>query len=250
MLSVPINPADGRLARLGERLRYLRERQSATTGRKVYQRDAAKIAGINEGTYRSYEYGRAQLPEAAAKALAAEWGLTWRDFYAVGSRKDGGKNQNDVSEPLAPAPQLLVPIPFVGIIGANSKADWKSPIDAEEMIDVPPEMATPRGPSARFACIIEGDSCYDLLWPEDIAVFHAHRVPRIGQIMVHRSPGPDGLVTVKQIKHDGRGYILHPLNPAYEDQPADGDVLGYLVGIVRHIRSKRVTVYDEHGITP
>ena len=51
-------------------------------------------------------------------------------------------------------------------------------------------------------------------------------------------------------EHDGRAFYLHPLNPAYEDSPAEGVVVGYLVGIVRMAGSKKVTVYDATGIIP
>ena len=206
-----------RLQMLGEHLRTIREKQEEKQGRRIYQR------GI------------------------AEWGIGWQEFYRVGGEET--RSKWEVSAPMMPIPKLLIPIPFVGNVGANSKVDWLDPVETGESIDVPNEMATPLGPtSVRFACTIVGDSCYDLLWPGDTAVFHVHRTPRIGQIMLFRSF--DNHVTVKQIKHDGRQFFLHPLNPAYDDEPAQGQVVGYLVGIVRMMGSKKVTVYDAHGITP
>jgi SOS-response transcriptional repressor LexA len=61
---------------------------------------------------------------------------------------------------------------------------------------------------------------------------------------------PEKSITIKELKHDGKGFILHPLNPAYEDVPALGTCLGYLVGIVREVGSRKVTVYDSTGIRP
>lgn len=240
-MSVVAEYSSTRLSKLGERLRQLRESYSDRRGIRFTQRDAAKVAQVNEATYRGYEYGRSQIPEEAARRLAAEYGVEWREIYAL--------QDADVSAPKLPVPNILVPIPYVGNVGANSKADWLNPVETGEYVEVPPEMATPSGPtSLRFACTIVGDSCYDLLWPGDVAVFHKSEVPRIGQVMLFRSN--DNLVTVKQIKHNGREFILHPLNPAYDDVPAIGCVVGYLVGIVREQGSRRVTVYDSHGITP
>lgn len=41
----------------------------------------------------------------------------------------------------------------------------------------------------------------------------------------------------------------HP-GVAYPDTPAEGDCLGYLVGVVRRWGSKEITVYDPNGIQP
>ena len=231
---------------LGERLRTLREQRGANEGRKLYQRDVAKMLDIKEETYRSYEYGRAQLPEDKAKRLAAEWGISWKSFYDA----TGLKPHREVSEFLAPEPQVLANVPFVGNVGANSKVDWLDPIEAAEFVEVPPEMATARGPqSLRFACKVVGDSCFDLIWPEDLCIFHKSDIPKIGAMVLYRSF--DDHVTIKQLKHNGTDYYLHALNSKYEDVPVDGGVqVGYLVGIIRQQGSKRVTVYDPNGITP
>ena len=126
---------ESRLVKLGDRLRYLREEHAKKINRKVYQRDAAKTAGVDEGKYRSYEYGRAQLPEPAARALAAEWGIGWQEFYKIDGVRS--RRRDEVSEPMIPIPTLLIPIPYVGNIGANSKADWLDPIETGETVDVP-----------------------------------------------------------------------------------------------------------------
>ena len=234
------------LKMLGEKLRTLREERGRQQGRKLYQRDVAKLLSIKEETYRSYEYGRAQLPEDAAKTLGAEWGIQWKEFY----RATGLKPPQESGQFFAPVPLINPEIPFVGNVGANSKVDWMDPTEAEEMIEVPSEMATARGPkTVRFACRVIGDSCYDLVWPDDLCVFHKSDVPKIGAIVLYRSF--ENTVTIKQMKHDGKDYILHPLNPKYVDEVIDGgEQVGYLVGIIRQHGSKKVTVYDETGITP
>jgi SOS-response transcriptional repressor LexA len=236
------------LKMLGEKLRTLREERGRVQGRKIYQRDVAKLLRIKEETYRSYEYGRAQLPEDKAKALGAEWGVQWQEFYKVTGLKPS--TASEIGAYYTPEPELLPEIPFVGNVGANTKVEWMDPTEIEETIPVPQEMATARGPkSLRFACRIVGDSCYDLLWPGDLCVFHKEIVPKIGKMVFYKSP--ENKVTVKQLKHDGSDYVLHPLNPKYEDEVDEGgEQIGYLVGIVRIHGSKKVTVYDETGIVP
>jgi len=89
---------------------------------------------------------------------------------------------------------------------------------------------------------------FDLLWPGDVVVFHADKVPRIGKVVCYKSF--ENKVTVKVLKHNGTSYILHPLNPSYEDVEARGECMGYLVGIVREQGTRRVTVFDSTGISP
>lgn len=60
-------------------------------------------------------------------------------------------------------------------------------------------------------------------------MFKASEFNQVGKIIVHRSG--DGRLTIKQLSHDGQNYVLHPLNPKYEDEIADGCQLGYLVGV-------------------
>lgn len=170
-------------------------------------------------------YGTAKVPE---KALA-----------------DARKMLAEVSSPLAVAAQLLVPIPMIGNLSASCRADWTDPMSSEDWEYVPPEMADTKG---RFAARIEGDSMYDLLWPDDIVVFQSQTVPKIGCVIIFRSF--DGLITCKQLIHTGKDYVLHALNPSVPDEPANGTMVGYLVGIVRQQGSRRVTVYDAHGIRP
>lgn len=225
----------------GERLREMREAVGAKRGKKLFQREVATALEVNEDTYRSYEYDKAQLPEDLARKITAKygswWSRTWRWFY-IGA-------DDEVGMPQAPAAQLLVPIPFIGSIGASAPVDWTDPLESEDLEEVPPEMAEIAG---RFCCRVLGDSCYDLLHPGDLAVFQSDHVERLGKMVIHRSP--DKRVTVKQLKHDGERFILHPLNPSYKDEPATGRILGYLIGIVRQSGSRRLTVYDRYGISP
>ena len=237
---------------LGEKLRETREAQVSKAGKKVYQRDAANVLAVHEDTYRAYEYGRAILPEKHAKVLALEWGMDWKEFYVPSppSKTKPRLPYHDVSAPSHPEPVSEVDIPFVGSVGANSKVDWLDPIeDTNDMIPVPAEMATAKGPkSLRFCSHIVGDSCYPLLLPDDLVVWHKYNIAKIGHVMLFRST--DMRVTVKQVQYIEGEFILHPLNPKYQDEKAEGTVLGYLVGIIRKQDGMKITMYNPDGIIP
>lgn len=179
---------------------------------------------IGRETYKNWEHGTT-IPQDivdAATRIGAEVGL-----------------------PRIAVPRLNIPIPFIGAIGACSEVDWTDIFASDDLEFVPPEMGDPKG---RYACKVQGDSMYDLLWPEDICVFHASDVPKLGCVCMYRSN--KNQVTIKLLKHDGEQFILHPINPSYEDTPVppDGVVLGYLVGIVRTEGLRKTTLYDPSGI--
>lgn len=242
MLAMPEEP---RLKRLGERLRDLREKRGETTGRKIYQRDAAKILEVKEDTYRSYEYGRSQLPEKLAKKLAAEWNVDWQEFYRTGKGTlKLPEGSDEAGNPRGTAPEGEVPIPYVGGIAASSKVDWTDPLEAEDAEFVPSDMVR----KGTFCCKVVGDSMYGFLWPDDIAIFQATSEEKLGRVVIHRAK--DHRVTIKQLKHNGSGWVLHPLNPSYEDEPATGTIVGHLIGIVREIEGTKLTIRNMKGLMP
>jgi len=186
---------------------------------------AARL-GVKPSTLHNWVYGRSDnVPDSVmAKARAMV-------------------STNDVGPPKIPASQLLIPVPFIGGVAASSPADWTDPFESETFEYVPPEMGDVRG---RFACSVIGDSMYELLQQGDVCVFQSSTTPKIGSVVLFRSD--DRKVTIKTLKHDGNKFVLHPENPSYEDVEARGLCIGYLVGIVREVGSKRVTVYDPTGI--
>lgn len=155
------------------------------------------------------------------------------------------KSKIEVGPPLVPASQLLVPIPSIGYVAASDKVDWTDPFASDSFEYVPPEMGDVRG---RFACKVASDSMMPLLEPGDTLVFQRSDVPKIGHVILFRSH--EGLITVKKLAHDGANFVLRPLNPRYQENLAEGMMLGFLVGIVREKGTLRTTVYDASGIIP
>lgn len=151
---------------------------------------------------------------------------------------------SEVSAPSVPVSMGDFAMPYAGKISAGQKMNWSDPYESDDYEFVPSVMAA----QGRFCCRIDGDSMFDLLHPDDLCVFHPHKSPRLNLVVLYRHFDMTG--TIKQLKHDGERFILHPTNPAYEDVHAQGDCLGYLVGIVRKWGSREVMVYDPDGITP
>lgn len=191
------------------------------------QAELAHKLGIKRSRYANYESNISKpKPETMAK------------LHQLGFN-------SEVGPPLIPASQLLVPITYIGLVAASDKVNWTDPFESESFEYVPPEMGDVRG---RFACRVASDSMMPLLEPDDICVFQRTDLPKIGYVILFRSE--DNLITIKQLQHNGTDYILHPLNPKYQKNIADGAMLGYLVGIVREKGTQRITIYDASGIRP
>ncbi|MEI7986743.1 MAG: S24 family peptidase [Armatimonadota bacterium] len=188
------------------------------------QHEMATKLGVPITRYKNWEYGHQPPGEIIHKLIAMGFG-------------------NDVGGPTIPAPQLLIPVPYIGEVAASSEVDWVDPFDSDTFEYVPPEMGMEKG---RFSAKVIGDSMYDLLVPGDVVVFQRTDIPKIGHVVLFRSF--DNKITIKTLKHDGTNYLLEAINQVYETVEAKGSMIGYLVGIVREQGSRRVTVYDSTGI--
>lgn len=190
------------------------------------QAELAQKLGIPRSTYATYELN-IELPVRVREEL---------EKIGFGE---------EVGEPRRTGYMKTVFIPYIGSVAASSEVDWISPLESEQWEEVPYSMSGPD----RFCCRVASDSCYDLLWPGDLAVFtYTEDIP-VGKVVLYRSD--DNLVTIKQIRKHGFEYILHPLNPKYEDMVVKGGrCLGFLVGLVRLHGTREATVYDVKGIDP
>ena len=201
------------------------ELKSLRTSSRYTLKEFARLLDVPETTYNNWEYGKAKTPSAIlAKARAIAKG-------------------DDVTRPSIPAPELKIQVPYIGQVAASTPVDWTDPFDADEFEYVPTEMGDARG---RFSARVIGLSMVPLLLPGDLVVFQATNIPKLGIIVLHRSN--DNQVTVKELKHDGERFILSSINESFPDVPAEGIVIGHLVGIVREQGSRITTEYDSNGI--
>lgn len=187
----------------------------------------ADTLGIKRARYSHYESGR-------AKSVP--------DFVWESLRKYGVTEEANVG---VAAGELEVPVVSIGQVGAAARADWVDPFECEQMLFVPGHMAEGKG---RFAAEITGDSMIPLVMPGDLCVFQRSDVPKIGAVVLFRAF--DNRICVKKLKHDGAQYILESLNPTYDPEPAEGSMVGYLVGIYRKIGKRIISDYDPDGIRP
>lgn len=190
-------------------------------------KEFARILEVTETRYQNWEYAKAEPPApflAKARALA---------------------KGDDITRPSIPAPELKIQVPFIGQVAASTPVDWTDPFDAIEFEYVPTEMGDAKG---RFAARVIGLSMFPLLLPGDLVVFQSTNIPKLGVVVLHRSN--DNQVTVKELKHDGERFILASTNEAFPSVPAEGLVIGHLVGIVREQGSRITTEYDSQGIRP
>ena len=187
----------------------------------------ARLLDVPDTTYMNWEYGKAKPPTNIldrARAIA---------------------KGDEVTRPTIPAPELKIQVPYIGQVAASTPVDWSDPFDADEFEYVPTEMGDAKG---RFSARVIGLSMHPLLLPGDLVVFQSTNIPKLGVVVLHRSN--DNQVTVKELKHDGEQFILSSVNEAFAGVPAEGTVIGHLVGIVREQGSRITTEYDSNGIRP
>jgi SOS-response transcriptional repressor LexA len=194
----------------------------------VSQEVLARDLGLTRSTYASYEQGAAAVPSAVLRRIE-DMGFT---------------TVSEVGSPLGPLPVPVTLIPKGPQVPCSS---WSDPLDTDynEFAEVDSYMAG----KGRFSCEVVGDSMFDLIWPGDMCVFQSSQSPKLGSIVIARTPRNEA--TVAQLKHDGTSYVLHKLNPKYPPVTAEQwEVIGYLVGVIRIEGTRRTAVFDPSGIRP
>ncbi|MDY0331802.1 MAG: S24 family peptidase [Thiomonas sp.] len=97
----------------------------------------------------------------------------------------------------------------------------------ELLVDTPSRtlLITVRGDSMNGANIFEGD----------VVVVERQTTASPGEIVV---AAVDGELTVKRLKRDAQGWLLHPENPSYADiRPKGGlELVGVVTGLARRFR--------------
>lgn len=207
---------------IGESLRRFRR------GLDLAQEQMAERLGLKRSTYVSYEHEFANVPARVLRLMQAI----------------GFGEAPEVSNPLFPSPVPQSLIPKGPAVPCSS---WSDPLDTD--YDDFQEVDSYMAGKGRFASEMVGDSNYDLIWPEDVCVWQSADSFKIGTMVLAVNSKLEA--TAAQLKHDGTDYILHKLNPKYEDVTSvHWKTVAYLVGIIRIQGTKRVAVYDPQGIRP
>lgn len=190
--------------------------------------EMSRLLGVPSHRYKNWEYNRVKTPPG----IVSQAKLLLR----------GGIPE--VSGPLSAMSASESLVPYIGMVAASSPAGWSDPYESEDWEAVPVHMIV-RG---AFAFRVASDSMMPMLEPGDLCVMAKCEVPKIGQIVLHRNK--DNQVTVKQLKHDGERFMLQPLNHAYDPIPVTGDILGFLVGLIREVNGEMTTRFNASGLKP
>lgn len=193
------------------------------------QEEVAEMVGVSRSTYANWE--SAELDGVPRKYTEKVRALMLK--------------HGDVGGPSIPVYNLEIPVPFIGLVSANTKAEWDSPNDTDSMEFVPGKMGDGKG---RFAARVESDCMFPFLHPDDIIVLQQDAIPKLNRVVLFRLH--DGTITLKQLKHNGTNFLLHALNPLLDDEIAEGTVVGYVVGIVRRSGQREWTDFDPSGLIP
>jgi SOS-response transcriptional repressor LexA len=149
----------------------------------------------------------------------------------------------EVSHPLRLVSREEAEMPYIGRVSAGTPAYWSDPLDSHDFEPVDIRLAG----ANRFCAKVEGTSMIPLLVPDDLLVFEAPSVQRLGIVVLHRST--DNLLAVKELKlGSDYTFVLHSLNPSVPDEPATGVIVGHLVGIITRNGSRISTEFDATGI--
>lgn len=208
-------PAMGR-----EHLREFRRKLGLT------QEEMSSRLGLKRGSYAALELG---TTKSVPKAIV-------RELRTMGY-------EGDVELPQTAAQSIDAPVPYIGAISAGRRADWTDPFESEDLAYVPSHMTEQRG---TFACKVSGDSMVPMLWPGDLCVLVANPEPVVGRVVLARCA--DNLLTLKSLRHNGREWMLTPLNASYDSEPLDGMIVGYVVGLVRRDGDETLTRFAPGGL--
>ena len=220
---------------IGRRVRIARETMAPG---KLRIADLARALDVSHARVSGWERGKHDPPNALIPEIAKALGVSAK-YLVTGAKPE----RLMVGEPLYPYSYASIEIPYGGYVPAG---DWSDPFDTENLVSVEAKFDGP----GRFACRIEGDSMYPFLKPEDLAVFQEFRTrrPVIGQVVLARRR-QDNFVTVKELVHDGERFRLSPVNKAHEeDDFAEWEAVGFLVGFERKVGERTRTEYAPTGL--
>ncbi len=185
---------------------------------KLSRRQVAEKAGISEAHLRFVEKGERPMSPKTLQKVARV--LNMDETRVI----DAWLRENVKGMSLAP--RDLQKVPIISWVNAGEFAMTEDPrqlADYDEWV-----WTQTRGPNV-FALRVEGDSMEPEFREGEIIIVNPHIAWEVGNYVIVKNS--EGEATFKQLKKKGDMWVLHPLNPKYEDIEVDNRQL-YVVGVV------------------
>lgn len=220
----------------GEKLRRAREDQYP----RLTQRDVARLLGIKEERYRSYEYDRARLPEAVAHDLATRWKIPLDWFFDGSDTPMSSESRivREIGSALYPVQGATVEIPLSSPVPGG---DWLAPEESTNFYEIPVRLFK----KGRWASPIVGDSNFPYLQQGDVVIWEPKPHPQIGRIILAQNAQSE--VTVKQLKYGDSGHVLIGLRDGEELRAPKWTALAMMIARIREPGPGRYSEVSNEG---
>ena len=191
-------------------------------GKKLRQEDIAKIIGIAQSTYSSWENGKIQMDYDSLATLS--------NFYNVSADYILGISDEEREDVIKKAM-----IPVLG------KPSVKLPAEnVDEVVDfelIPPDLAVT---GEYFGVIVKGNSMAPRILSGDLLIVHIQNKCESGDIAVISLL--DDRAVVRRVQNDKHGIILFALNTGYKPMfVSNNEIVKYklkIIGKVVEFRAK------------
>lgn len=223
MFCVASNPRTPKRIAIGENLAHLMRNPEGR--RRFTQEGLAQATGLTVHQIKHYVYGNADIPEDAAKKIAAELGVNWRDLY----KPSAPSTVQPASSQAAAKPTAGTEMKRLPVVGSASAGAGSTNVDVDvDFIWVP---AILHGDD-HLGKNVDGDSMMPALHENDVAVFKS--IDRIRPNRTHLIKCRDHFY-IKLLEFAEDRWQMVSRNPAYPPEPLadEAEVLGFLIGIYR-----------------
>jgi SOS-response transcriptional repressor LexA len=184
---------------LGEYIRQKREEQGLSA------RQLAEMAGVSDAHIIYIETGRRKPTFDKVVNILDALGVSVEDYFR--------ESRPEVSNVEPAAMGGLHRVPVISWVTAGK---WKEVCDAFEPGDADEWLQTDVRGKNVFALRVVGDSMEPEFKEGEVVIVSPHVEAQPGDYVVVKDP--EEKATFKQLKKYGKRWVLHPLNPNYEDQ--------------------------------
>ncbi len=198
--------------------RYGKLIEEARREQRLSRRRVAKKAGVSEAYVRFIEKGERPASLKTLRKIASILQIDEREILEAWLQEH--------MEGVNLAPEGLRKVLLISWVKAGEFALAEDPYaigDSEDWI-----WTQAKGPNV-FALKVQGDSMEPEFREGEIIILPPHIAWEVGSYVIVKNG--EGEATFKQLKKKGNMWVLHLLNPRYEDIAVDNRQL-YVVGVV------------------